>query len=232
MLTLCIIAILILAIVVIVRIEIQNNRLLKTVTSLNRGTGTERDLVLTLLKSGVPKETIFHDLYLKKSNGKYCQVDVVVATSVGIIVFEIKRYSGWIFGTGYQKQWTQVLAFGLEKHRFYNPVIQNKTHIENLKRQLNQGNVPFFSVIVFYGDCRFKDISSIPDGIFLIKSDRIIEAVKTIKETNNPAMYRSKVEVVRVLREAVYNGGNISVQKQHVKNINDMLSKQRRRRFY
>ncbi len=232
MLMLWIIAILILAVIVIVRIEIQNNRLLKTVTSLSRGTGTERDLVLTLLKSGVPKETIFHDLYLKKSNGKYCQVDVVVATSVGIIVFEIKRYSGWIFGSGYQRQWTQVLAFGLEKHRFYNPVIQNKTHIENLRRQLNQGNVPFFSVIVFYGDCRFKDISSIPDGIFLIKSDRIIEAVKTIKETHNPAMYRSKVGVVRVLREAVYNGGNISVQKQHVKNINDMLSKQRRRRFY
>jgi hypothetical protein len=230
MLMLWIIAILILGVIVIIRIEIQNNRLLKTVTSLNRGTGTERDLVLTLLKSGVPKETIFHDLYLKKSNGKYCQVDVVVATSVGIIVFEVKRYSGWIFGTGYQKQWTQVLAFGLEKHRFYNPVIQNKTHIENLKRQLNQGNVPFFSVIVFYGDCRFKDISSIPDGIFLIKSDKIIEAVKTIKETNNPAMYRSKVEAVRVLREAAYNGGNISVQKQHVKNINDMLSK--RRRFY
>ena len=108
--------------------------------------------------------------------------------------------------------------------------VQNKTHIENLKRQLNQGNVPFFSVIVFYGDCRFKDISSIPDGVFLIKSYQVLEVVKTIKETNNPAMYRSKVEVVRVLREAVYNGENISIQKQHVKNINDMLSK--RRRFY
>ena len=154
----------------------------------------------------------------------------MVATSVGIIVFEIKRYSGWIFGTGYQKQWTQVLAFGLEKRRFYNPVIQNKTHIENLKRQLNQGNVPFFSVIVFYGDCRFKDISSIPDGIFLIKSDRLLEVIKTIKETNKLAVYRSKVEVVRVLSEAVYNGGNIGIQKQHVKNINDMLSN--RRRFY
>jgi hypothetical protein len=230
MFILCIIVILIVTVVAIICIEIQNNRLLKTVTSPNRGTGTERDLVLTLLKSGVPKETIFHDLYLKKSNGKYCQVDVVVATSAGIIVFEVKQYSGWIFGTGYQRQWTQVLAFGLEKRRFYNPVIQNKTHIENLKRQLNQGTVPFFSVIVFYGDCRFKDISSIPDGIFLIKPDRIIEVIKTIKETNNPAMYRSKVEVVRVLREAVHNGGNISIQKQHVKNINDMLSK--RRRFY
>ena len=230
MFVLCIIAALIVAVVVIARIEIQNNRLLKTVTSLNRGTGTERDLVLTLLKSGVPKETIFHDLYLKIGNGKYCQIDAAVATSAGIIVFEIKRYSGWVFGTGYQKQWTQVLAFGLEKHRFYNPVIQNKMLIENLKRQLNQGNVPFFSVIVFYGDCRFKDISSIPDGVFLIKSYQVLEVVKTIKETNKPAVYRSKVEVVRILKEAAHNGGNISIQKQHVKNINDMLSK--RRRFY
>ena len=230
MFVLCIIAALIIAVVVIVRIEIQNNRLLKTVTSPTRGTGTERDLVLTLLKSGIPKETIFHDLYLKMSNGKYCQVDAVVATSVGIIVFEVKQYGGWIFGTGYQKQWTQVLASGLEKRRFYNPVIQNKTHIENLKRQLNQGNVPFFSVIVFYGDCRFKDISSIPGGVFLIKSYQVLEVVKTIKETNKPAVYRNKAEVVRILREAADNGGNISIQKQHVKNINDMLSK--RRRFY
>src|SRR5690348_1979375 len=151
MFVLCIIAALIVAVVVIVRIEIQNNRLLKTVTSPNRGTATERDLVLTLLKSGIPKETIFHDLYLKMSNGKYCQVDAVVATSAGIIVFEVKRYVGWIFGKGYERQWTQVLAYGLEKHRFYNPVLQNKKHIENLKRQLNQANVPFFSVIVFYG---------------------------------------------------------------------------------
>ncbi len=154
----------------------------------------------------------------------------MVATSAGIIVFEVKRYSGWLFGTGYQKQWTQVLAFGLEKHRFYNPVFQNKTHIENLKRQLNQGNVPFFSVIVFYGDCRFKDVSSIPDGVFLIKPDRILETIKTIKEINKPAKYRSKVEVVRILKEAAHNGGNVSIQKQHVQHINDMLAN--RRRFY
>ncbi len=230
MFILCIIAALILAVIVIVRIEIQNNRLLKTVTGLNRGTGTERDLVLMLLKSGVPKETIFHDLYLKQKNGKYCQVDVVVATSVGIIVFEVKRYGGWIFGKGYERQWTQVLAYGMEKHRFYNPVIQNKTHIENLKRQLNQGNIPFFSVIVFYGDCRFKEVSSIPDGIFLIKSDRLLETLKTIKENNKPAVYRNKVEVVRILREAEGNGANVNIQKQHVNNINNMLSK--RRSFY
>jgi hypothetical protein len=61
------IAVLIVACGCYCRIEIQNNRLLKTVTSRTEGTGTERDLVLTLLKSGIPKETIFHDLYLKRA---------------------------------------------------------------------------------------------------------------------------------------------------------------------
>ena len=104
------------------------------------------------------------------------------------------------------------IAFGLEKHRFYNPVIQNKKHIENLKRQLNQGNVPFFSIVVVYGDCRFKDISAIPEEVFLIKPDRILETIKTIKETNKPAVYRNKIKVVRILKEAAYNEGNISIQ--------------------
>jgi hypothetical protein len=46
--------------------NIQDVKLLKTVTKLNRGTRTERLMVLKLLMAGVPKQTIFHDLYLKK----------------------------------------------------------------------------------------------------------------------------------------------------------------------
>lgn len=57
------------------------------------------------------------------------QIDVVVATNVGIIVFEVKDYSGWIYGNGNQQKWTQVLSHGREKYRFYNPILQNRSHI-------------------------------------------------------------------------------------------------------
>ena len=77
-----------------------------------RGTRSERNLVSILKRSGIPEQTIFHDLYIKKHNGNFSQIDLVVATKVGIIVFEVKDYSGWIFGTGYQSQWTQILAYG------------------------------------------------------------------------------------------------------------------------
>ena len=41
---------------------------------------------------------IFHDLYVEKHKGHFSQIDLVVVTEVGIIVFEVKDYSGWIFG--------------------------------------------------------------------------------------------------------------------------------------
>ena len=73
-----------------------------------RGTGSERSLVLKLLKSGIPSETIFHDLIIKKGNNKFSQVDIVLATTQGIIIIEVKDYSGWIFGNGNQTNWTPV----------------------------------------------------------------------------------------------------------------------------
>ncbi|MDR1230484.1 MAG: NERD domain-containing protein [Spirochaetaceae bacterium] len=80
--------------------NIQDKKLLETVTKPYRGTKTEKNLVLKLLKNGIPAQTIFHDLYVKKSNGEFSQIDLVVTTKVGIIVFEVKDYNGWIFGKG------------------------------------------------------------------------------------------------------------------------------------
>lgn len=94
----------------------KNMALLRTVTNTNRGTWSERKLILKLLKHEIPAITIYHDLYVERYSGQYSQIDAVVVTRVGIIVFEVKDYSGWIFGKGYQNYWTQVLAYGKEKH--------------------------------------------------------------------------------------------------------------------
>ena len=208
--------------------KIRDVKLLKTVTSLNRGTKTERDLVLKLLKHGIPAQTIFHDLCIEKNNGEFSQIDVVVATTEGIIVFELKDYSGWIYGNGNYSHWTKVLAYGKRKYRFYNPIKQNKNHIGTLRKQLKQfENIPFYSIIAFYGDCELKEINYVPKGTFLVKSPRIFEVLKLIKKNNEAASYTDKKEIVRILKQAVKNGENISNQEKHVENINDMLGKDR-----
>ena len=206
--------------------KIQDRKLLETVTKSYRGTNAEKNLVMRLLKHGIPSQTIFHDLYVKNSNGNFSQIDLVIATKVGIIVLEVKDYIGWIFGKWYQNQWTQVLAYGKEKYRFYNPIMQNNGHITSLRKQLKQfKNVPFYSVIVFYGNCELKDVSFIPQGTFLTYSERIMDVINTIINNNEPANYTDKYEVIRVLKHAVQNGESIEIQNKHIENIRDMLER-------
>ena len=126
----------------------RDRELISSVTSLNRGTSSEKSLILQLLKKGTPSETIFHDVFIKKNNNEFSQIDLVLATKQGIIVFEVKDYSGWIFGSGNNTNWTKVLAFGKKKYKFYNPIKQNNNHISELKKTLKQfEKVPFFSTI-------------------------------------------------------------------------------------
>ena len=206
----------------------KNRELIKSVTSLKRGTNSELNLILKLLKSGINSKTIFHDLIIKKENDKFSQVDIVIATTQGIIVIEVKDYSGWIFGNGNQTNWTQVMAFGKRKYRFYNPIKQVRSQISSLKNSLEQfDKIPFFSIIVFYGDCRLKDINYVPKGTFIVKPHRILEALNSIKANNEQAPYENKQEVVDFLKGAVLNGANKDYHNQHIDNIKDIVGKHR-----
>lgn len=90
----------------------KERKLIEQVTPITHGEWSEREVILNLLKEDINPKTIFHDLYIRKSNGEYTQVDVAIPTKAGIIVFEVKDYSGWIFGNEHQKYWTQILAYG------------------------------------------------------------------------------------------------------------------------
>lgn len=221
-------ALAVLAIFIFIFGKIRNHNLLRTVTKSNRGTKSERNLVLKLLKHGIPAQNIFHDLYLEKSNGGYAQIDLVVLTQAGVIVFEVKDFSGWIFGNGNYSQWTKVLAYGKNKYRFYNPIMQNRQHVQNLRRKLKQlENVPFYSIVVFYGDCVLKEVSFVPKGTYLVKPKRVQKVMRIIAKENDPVNYPDYNATVRMLKKAVLNGENAAIQNQHIENVKDLLGKDR-----
>ena len=206
----------------------RDRELISSVTSLKRGTNSELLLILQLLKKGFPSVTIYHDLIIKKDNNGFSQIDLVLVTSEGIIVIEVKDYSGWIYGSGNNTNWTKVLSYGKKKYKFYNPIKQNNNHISELRKTLNQfENIPFFSVIVFFGDCELKEINYVPKGTYLVKSHRVFEVLNLIKNENEPTHYTNKREVVDKLKELVSLGENVEYQKQHIENIKDMVGKDR-----
>lgn len=206
----------------------RERELISSVTSLNRGTNSELFLILQLLKSEIPPVTIYHDLIIKKENGEFSQIDLVLVTSEGIIVFEVKDFSGWIYGSRNNTNWTQVLSYGKRKYKFYNPIKQNNNHINELRKTLKQfEKIPFFSVIVFFGDCELKEINYVPKGTYLVKSHRVFEVLNLIKKENEPTQYTNKREVVDTLKQLVSLGENTDYQKQHIENIKDMVGKER-----
>lgn len=190
----------------------------QSVTSLDRGTWSERDLIPQLLnKCGIDQRAIYHDLYIRKENGTYTQIDLAVPTPQGIIVFEVKDYSGWIFGNGNSKYWMQILAFGEEKHQFYNPIWQNRTHITALRKLLpNNSDVPIFNVVVFYGNSEFKDLDYDTTGrVRVIYNTQVVELIKHIKSLP-PAEYGNKREVANVLAEGVRNGRDPEIRQAQI----------------
>lgn len=190
----------------------------ESVTSLDRGTWSERDLIPQLLnKCGIDQRAIYHDLYIRKENGTYTQIDLAVPTPQGIIVFEVKDYSGWIFGNGNSKYWMQILAFGEEKHQFYNPIWQNRTHITALRKLLpNNSDVPIFNVVVFYGNSEFKDLDYDTTGrVRVIYNTQVVELIKHIKSLP-PAEYGNKREVANVLAEGVRNGRDPEIRQAQI----------------
>lgn len=191
---------------------------IQSVSSMDRGTWSERDLIPKLInKCGINPQAIYHDLFIRKDNGTYTQIDLAVPTPQGIIVFEVKDYSGWIFGNGNSKYWMQILAFGEEKHQFYNPVWQNRSHIAALRKHLpNNQDIPIFNIVVFYGDCEFKNLEYDTSGrVRVIYNTQVVELVKHIK-TLPPADYGNKREVADALAEGVRNGRNPEIRQAQI----------------
>lgn len=104
------------------------------------------------------------NLYIPRKNGATSEIYVVMLHPKGLFVIESKNYSGWIFGKEYQKQWVETFPNG-DKYRFYNPIMQNATHIRAI-REIVSDRIPIYSIIAFSDQCTLKDVT--------IKSDIIV----------------------------------------------------------
>ena len=94
------------------------------------------------------QQYVINNLILSVGEGQSSQIDHVVINPNGVFVIETKNYSGRIYGGEKQQYWTQTLAYGHEKHRFYNPLKQNATHIYRIKQLLPKGT-PITGAVVF-----------------------------------------------------------------------------------
>lgn len=126
---------------------------------------------------------IMTNLYIPRKDKITTEVDLIMISQTGIYVFESKNYSGWVFGNEKQKNWTQTLQNG-KKHKFFNPIWQNNTHINALKYALELEEDIFKSYIIFNERCTLKKITLTSENIKVIRRNRLIrELNKDISES-------------------------------------------------
>ena len=117
----------------------------------DKGTAGEYYLYDTLKAFETENQKFLFNLYVSADNGKSTEIDVVLISTCGIVVFESKNYSGWIFGNEKSKYWTQTLPVGnrSKKTKFYNPILQNQGHINALKNFLGEEVLIIVSLRMF-----------------------------------------------------------------------------------
>lgn len=130
------------------------------------------------------------NVYVPRNNGKTSEVDVILFHPKGLFVIESKNYSGWIFGNESHKQWTQTLPIGYgesHKERFYNPIMQNATHIRAIRKHIDD-TIPIYSVIAFSDKCTLKDVTVKSNVIVTYYSNLAREIKYKLSTINNYSM--------------------------------------------
>lgn len=175
---------------------------------------TERELKLVQLLGR--KGKVLRNVYLPKDNGETSELDVIFITQKGIFVFESKNYSGWIFGDEKGMNWTAMLP-NKQKNQFYNPVMQNKTHLKWMKKFVGD-EIPLFSIIVFSERCELKNVTIYSEEIKVIKRDRTYAAVRDFWDKNPDVLSEEQIESLYVQLKELTNV-DAAIKSAHIENI-------------
>lgn len=157
---------------------------------------------------------VYNNIYLKKDE-RTSQIDHLVLSIYGIFVIETKNYKGWIFGNEKSKYWTQTLF--KRKHKIYNPVIQNWTHINFIKNiSYEFRNLNFFPIVVFTDRATLRKISS---SVPVIKKRKLL---KTIKSNMDVCITHGQLaKIDSIIKKSLINGKEI--KKEHEKSVKKII---------
>lgn len=181
---------------------------------------TERELKIVQLFGR--KGKILKNIYLPKENGETSEVDVIFITQKGIFVFESKNYSGWIFGDEKNRNWTASLPNG-QKNQFYNPVMQNKTHMKWMSSYVGD-DVPLFSIIVFSERCELKKVTIYSEDVKVIKRDYTYATVRSIWDKNPDVLSDEKINELFEKLKGLTNV-DAAIKAAHIENIENKYKK-------
>lgn len=179
-----------------------------------------------LLENLGEEYVLINDLYVPKKSGELTQVDHVLLSLYGIFVIETKNYTGWIFGSETQRNWTQTIYN--KKSRFYNPIMQNNAHVKALQHYLDL-EVPMYSIIVFSNSATFK----FKEPFTQAKVIQNRQLKKTVKSYQAAQISPDKLSYIAQLLQSLVitdKEQRKQVKKQHLQHVEDAAKGKHKRK--
>ncbi|MCJ8314464.1 MAG: NERD domain-containing protein [Pseudomonadales bacterium] len=153
------------------------------------------------------------------------QIDHIVVSGFGVFVIETKYFKGWIFGSEFQKKWTQQIY--RHKSSFQNPLLQNYKHCKTIEKLLDLGHIKkhdkqdkakslIKSLVVFTGSVQFK--AKFPANVCY--DSKLIKAIKAYQtqllDSKQVAKIIEQIESGRLKRGYATN-------KQHAEHVKTLV---------
>lgn len=195
--------------------DASKNSFFKTIT--DKGNNGEF-ITFTYLEKLDFYKRLMTNLYLPKSDGTTTEIDLIMISHKGIYVFESKNYSGWIYGDERNKNWTQTLK-SKEKNQFYNPIWQNKGHVNALMTVLDiHDDKVFKSIIVFSERCELKKINMSTSNVEVIKRNELTDTINKDQEDSLKVLSIDDIERI-YLKLQEFTGVDHKIKESHIRNI-------------
>lgn len=157
----------------------------------------------------------FDNLYIPH-RGQTTEVDVLMLHEKGIWVFESKHYSGWIFGKADQRQWTQSLNSRTKEH-FYNPILQNRTHINALADYLGLPRENFHSYVVFSEKCELKSVPDSCDEYVILRRNHLLRELRKDLAARDVIFDEARMASIAERLEAAHKTDELA--EQHIADV-------------
>lgn len=178
--------------------------------------GTARGRMLeSLIYHGIEQNSrvsVFRNLILPYG-GNTSEIDVMFVTSRYIAVIECKDYSGSVFGNQDNEVWHHIV--NCVDYSFYNPIMQNATHISAIKN-ITDTTLPIVSLIIFgsgthIGSLNYTDSSTLKIGT-LDYAQQMLEDIDTVFITRD---YAESSRVAHILSS--YSNCTKEERQKHIK---------------
>lgn len=139
------------------------------------------------------------------------EIDHILVTRGGLFIIETKTIKGKVYGDENQDEWT-VVKENYPQKRIKNPLIQNRGHINHLRKVLpSDSYIGFYSIIIF-PTADVKNVES--DNVFSLGG--AIDVIREIAMTNK---YSNEiVETINQELKTILERYGIS-QEKHLENI-------------